>query len=323
MPIQTRRSVLTLSKVLSSPARNQDNNETVIPVTPSPARASRKRTDSAAETIPQAKKKKVESDKASATTPRTKTRKKLKSKRSEETKYPPPNEDWESIYALVEELRKDRTAPCDHSGCEALPERDVSPVQFRFQVLISLMLSSQTKDAVVGAAIRQMQTDGVLSVEGIAALSAEKLQSYIQKVGFHNMKTKYIQDTVHVLQSKYKGDIPPTAAAMIADLPGVGPKMAFICESVAWGRSSGIGVDTHMHRLFNKLEWVKAKSPEQTRKQLESWLPRSYWNDVNLLWVGFGQEVQQEKEKLYNKALKCSRPDEAVQLLKRCGMKID
>jgi endonuclease III len=103
-------------------------------------------------------------------------------------------------------------------------------------------------------------------------------------------------------------------------LPGVGPKMAYICENICWGVQSGIGVDTHMHRLFNALQWVQSKTPEQTRVQLEAWLPREKWADVNLLWVGFGQEVQQFKERSLRKALNCSRPREALLLMKRCGL---
>lgn len=184
------------------------------------------------------------------------------------------------------------------------------------------MLSSQTKDAVVGAAIRAMQRDQVLNVHAVSQMTISQLDQYIGKVGFHNNKCKYIQQTVTVLLDQYDGDIPPTAAEMITDLPGVGPKMAYICESVAWGTQSGIGVDTHMHRLFHLLRWVPAtaKTPEQTRLQLESWLPREYWAEVNLLWVGFGQEIQQEKAKILRKALDCSRPVDALRLLKRCGL---
>lgn len=96
--------------------------------------------------------------------------------------------------------------------------------------------------------------------------------------------------------------------------------MAFICENVAWDEQTGIGVDTHMHRLFNALKWVNSKTPEQTRLQLEAWLPKDKWAEVNLLWVGFGQEVQQFKPKILRKALDCSKPREALKLLKRCGL---
>jgi endonuclease-3 len=148
------------------------------------------------------------------------------------------------------------------------------------------MLSSQTKDAVVADAIRRMQQDQVCSVTALADMTANDLnEKYIAKVGFHNLKTRYIQETVQILIEQYDGDIPPTAKHMM-ELPGVGPKMAFICENAAWNKTSGIGVDTHMHRLFNQLGWVQSKTPEQTRVQLETWLPQEKWKDVNLLWVG-------------------------------------
>jgi endonuclease-3 len=250
------------------------------------------------------------------TEPVKKKRKKTPSAAAVEWRAP---DQWQETYSLVTELRQDRTAPCDHSGCEALPSRTGTLADFRFQAMLSLMLSSQTKDAVVGEAIRSMQADCCLDVESISQMTPEKLNSYIQKVGFHNNKTKYIKQVVEILKEEYAGDIPPTAAAMM-ELPGIGPKMAFICENVAWDKHSGIGVDTHMHRLFNELGWVKSKNPEQTRVQLEAWLPTDKWIEVNILWVGFGQEVQQFKPKILRKALDCSRPVEALKLLKRCGL---
>jgi endonuclease-3 len=229
-----------------------------------------------------------------------------------------PPKDWESIYSLVEELRKDYSAPVDDNGSEALPQRDRGDEVFRFQVLIALMLSSQTKDAVVGETMRDLQKHG-LDIETISETSDERLNELIRKVGFHNNKTKYIKQTVEILKNEYNGDIPQIPEELMK-LPGVGPKMAYIFENVAWGRTSGIGIDTHMHRMFNDLKWVNSKTPEQTRIQLEAWLPREKWPTVNLLWVGFGQEVQQFKPKLLRKALDCSRPREALYLIKKLGL---
>ena len=79
-------------------------------------------------------------------------------------------------------------------------------------------------------------------------------------------------------------------------------------------------IDTHMHSIFKELNWVKSKTPEQTREQLEGWLPKERWSEVNMLWVGFGQESQQQKEKILNKALACSKPIEALGLLKEVGV---
>ena len=93
-------------------------------------------------------------------------------------------------------------------------------------------------------------------------------------------------------------------------------------ENIAYGTSTGIGVDTHMHRMFNDMKWVKSTTPEGTREQLEGWLPKEKWSSVNMLWVGFGQETQQQKEKMLKKALACSKPGEALKLLKKVGLDV-
>jgi len=192
----------------------------------------------------------------------------------------------------------------------------------RFQTLIALMLSSQTKDAMVGQAMGNLRDtsdgSGGLTVASILDMDPKVLNKKIYSVGFRNNKTKYIKEAAQILHDQYNDDVPPTAAEMIRDLPGVGPKMAYIIENICWDKQTGIGVDTHMQRLFPKLEWVSpdTKNPEQTRKQLESWLPQELWGEVNLLWVGFGQEVQQEKPKILRKALRCDRPIEAIRLLR-------
>lgn len=97
--------------------------------------------------------------------------------------------------------------------------------------------------------------------------------------------------------------------------------MAYIVESIAHDQITGIGVDTHMHRMFNQLNWVKkSDSPEKTRLYLQAWLPKDKWKEVNFLWVGFGQETQQQKEKVLRKAIACTRPMEALTLLNRVGL---
>lgn len=74
-------------------------------------------------------------------------------------------------------------------------------------------------------------------------------------------------------------------------LPGVGPKMAYLCMQAAWQKDLGVGVDVHVHRISNRLGWVHTTAPEQTRKALEDWLPQDYWRPLNKLLVGFGQTV--------------------------------
>ncbi|XP_031514447.1 endonuclease III-like protein 1 isoform X6 [Papio anubis] len=105
-------------------------------------------------------------------------------------------------------------------------------------------------------------------------------------------KVKYIKQTSTILQQRYGGDIPASVAELVA-LPGVGPKMAHLAMAVAWGTVSGIAVDTHVHRIANRLRWTKkaTKSPEETRAALEEWLPRELWHEINGLLVGFGQQT--------------------------------
>ncbi|XPT01561.1 DNA-(apurinic or apyrimidinic site) lyase [Ascochyta lentis] len=203
---------------------------------------------------------------------------------------PPSN--WEEIYALTREMRNENLAPVDTMGCESLADRQRSPRDQRFQTLIALMLSSQTKDTVTAVAMRGMQDrmPGGFNLESVLALEPTELNGFINKVGFHNLKTKYIKQTAEILRDKFASDIPDTIAGLVS-LPGVGPKMAYLTLSAAWGRDEGIGVDVHVHRITNLWGWHKTQNPEQTRAALESWLPKDKWHDINNLLVGFGQTI--------------------------------
>lgn len=128
------------------------------------------------------------------------------------------------------------------------------------------------------------------NLESILAVDPPVLNGFIEKVGFHNNKTKYIKAAAEILRTSFNSDIPDTIEGLTS-LPGVGPKMAYLCMSAAWGRDEGIGVDVHVHRITNLWGWHKTKVPEETRAALESWLPRDRWHDINNLLVGFGQTI--------------------------------
>ncbi len=165
----------------------------------------------------------------------------------------------------------------------------------RFQTLIALMLSSQTKDTTNATAMRKLQTElpsPGLTLENILAVDPVKLNEMIFVVGFHNNKTRYIKATALILRDQYDSDIPDTIEGLMS-LPGVGPKMGYLCLSAAWGKTEGIGVDVHVHRITNLWGWhnPKTQNPEATRMSLEAWLPRESWHEINHLLVGFGQTV--------------------------------
>ncbi|GAD95303.1 DNA repair protein, putative [Paecilomyces variotii No. 5] len=231
---------------------------------------------------------------------------------------PPSN--WETMYSIVKKMREENpTAPVDTMGCAELYWRASSPRDRRFQTLIALMLSSQTKDTVTAVAMQRLHTelgeqqpvsvasptiktedeedkgqalakDSTLNLKNILAVSPERLNELIRTVGFHNNKTKYIKAAAIILRDEYDGDIPDTAEKLMK-LPGVGPKMAYLCMSAAWGKHEGIGVDVHVHRITNLWGWQKSKNPEETRMALESWLPKDKWHEINKLLVGLGQTV--------------------------------
>ncbi|MCO5602791.1 hypothetical protein L7F22_056929 [Adiantum nelumboides] len=236
---------------------------------------------------------------------------------------------WREQLAILNEQRKRIVAPVDTMGCEenGRDDRrgDVQRVQDgveseedkrkreRFTILISLMLSSQTKDPVTAEAVRNLQTrlDGGLSLESLLAAPQDLITECIAKVGFWRRKTGYITSAAKILKEDFGGDVPKTIDELCS-LPGVGPKMSFLALQSAWGAFSfrfvswsrgrlyadvdpglnvGIGVDVHVHRVSNRLNWVKSQDPEGTRLQLQSWLPKELHKTINKTLVGFGQVV--------------------------------
>lgn len=208
---------------------------------------------------------------------------------------PPPAawepQHWRQQLANIRSMRSGKDAPVDQLGVEHCHDLNVPPEVRRYQVLLSLMLSSQTKDQVTAAAMQRLRARG-LTVARIQQTDEHTLGALIYPVGFWRSKAKYIKQTTCILQQRYNGDIPASVAELVA-LPGVGPKMAHLAMAVAWGTVSGIAVDTHVHRIANRLGWTKkpTKSPEATQTALEEWLPRELWGELNGLLVGFGQQM--------------------------------
>ncbi|XP_068177544.1 endonuclease III-like protein 1 [Antennarius striatus] len=198
---------------------------------------------------------------------------------------------WRRQLGHIREMRSSRDAPVDTMGAESCYDPEAPAHVRRFQVLVSLMLSSQTRDQVTAAAMQRLRAHGC-TAEKVLATDDETLGALIRPVGFWRTKVKYLKKTSAVLQEEFGGDIPDSVKGLVR-LPGVGPKMAHLAMNIAWDRVSGIGVDTHVHRISGRLGWTQnpTKNPEDTRKALEDWLPRELWGHINWLLVGFGQQV--------------------------------
>ncbi|KAL0490361.1 NTHL1, partial [Acrasis kona] len=210
----------------------------------------------------------------------------------------------------IKEMRKPDgvagNAPVDSDGCNYLAEqtkdstlteeeRHEKEKTFRYQTLLSLLISSQTKDTTTGVAMKKLQEHGC-TVDHIMNTPIEDIAKLIKPVTYYTKKAQYIHDTTKILQQQYKGDIPKTVEGLVK-LPGIGQKMAVLCMNSAWHNPVGVGVDTHVHRISNRLKWSNTKTPEQTRKVLEEKIPKKYWSEINELLVGFGQMTCKLKPK--------------------------
>lgn len=196
---------------------------------------------------------------------------------------------WCEWLQMIRKMRSTRSAPVDTMGCAQLASRTATPSVARFQTLVALMLSSQTKDAVTAAAMQRLQPLP-LTVQGILATEEARLAELICPVGFYRRKAAHIRKTAAIINERKDQDIPRTLEGLLA-LPGVGPKMAHLVMQAAWGENVGIGVDVHVHRISNRLGWVKTNEPEATRIALQAWLPQDLWPEINPLLVGFGQTI--------------------------------
>ena len=237
----------------------------------------------------------------------------------------PPN--WRETYALIARLRAARSAPVDTLGPHLLTAPNATVDERRYQVLTALQLSSQTRDQVTAEAMKRLLALGLCTPPRVARASQAELEKAIYPVGFYRRKAEYLVQTARIIIDKHDGKVPDSLEGLLA-LPGVGPKMAHLTLLHAFDVVTGIGVDTHVHRLCNALGWVrKTKTPEETRVQLEAWLPREEWSKLNHELVGLGQMIQQPQHRgdlvKAAKALDEEQFKRAKRLLVKLGMRAD
>ncbi|DBA00970.1 TPA: hypothetical protein N0F65_006231 [Lagenidium giganteum] len=211
-----------------------------------------------------------------------------------------------ALLVALQDARKNTVAPIDQYGTQACVHPETTdPRARRFQILVASMLSSQTKDQVTYEAMQRLHAIAApmkptmnaeeavepgLTIAKARNASEETLAEVLRPVGFYRRKVTYLKALADTCDHQFNGDIPATLSALTS-LPGVGPKIARVVLLLAWDRVDGIIVDTHVHRFSKRLHWVSSDSstPEDTRKQLEEWVPRSYWGGMSRAVVGFGQ----------------------------------
>jgi len=158
-----------------------------------------------------------------------------------------------------------------------------------FRVLIATMLSAQTKDAVTHAASTRLFRVA-RSPRTMAALPVSRLEKLIYPVSFYRVKARHLKEACRQILSRFGGRVPGTMEELLT-LPGVGRKTANLVLILSHASRDNICVDTHVHRIANRLGWVTTKTPDDTEQALYRVVPRRFWPDVNLYLVTWGQNV--------------------------------
>jgi endonuclease-3 len=155
-----------------------------------------------------------------------------------------------------------------------------------FRLLVACVISLRTKDEVTAESSRRLFEKAAIP-QALAALDPEIIGDAIYPAGFYNTKAKQLRAIAEILRDRYDGKVPADETALL-DLPGVGRKTANLVLGLGFGIPA-ICVDTHVHRISNRLGLVATKTPEQTEYALQKILPRDLWVPINDLLVTFGQ----------------------------------
>ncbi len=164
----------------------------------------------------------------------------------------------------------------------------VSKSKSPFKVLISCLLSLRTKDKVTAeASNRLFKLAG--NPQQMLRISTKDIEKTIYPVGFYKTKSKRIKEICKMLLNNYGGTVPDEIDELLK-LKGVGRKTANLVVTLGYGKL-GICVDTHVHRISNRLGFIKTKTPEQSEFSLRKKLPKKYWIIYNDLLVAHGQNI--------------------------------
>jgi len=158
-----------------------------------------------------------------------------------------------------------------------------------FRVLVATMLSAQTKDAVTDAASRRLFRVA-RTPRTMALLSTRTIERLIYPVSFYRTKARHVREACRQILNRYRGVVPDSMEELLT-LPGVGRKTANLVLILSHASKDNICVDTHVHRIANRLGWVRTRTPDETEQALYRVVPRRLWPEVNLRLVTWGQNV--------------------------------
>ncbi|MBS3105330.1 endonuclease III [Candidatus Woesearchaeota archaeon] len=189
-----------------------------------------------------------------------------------------------NISKIIRLLKKE-TKQFENPIATEIGEKTRSP----FMVLVSCLLSLRTMDKVTGHVSRKL-FEIAKTPQEINKLSLKKLQEIIRPVNFYITKSKRIKDISRILAKKYNGKVPCDFNELMK-FKGIGRKTANIVMTYGFFKKDYIAVDIHLHRIPNRLGWMKTKNPHQTEEELKKIVPKKYWQDLNDIFVAHGQNI--------------------------------
>ena len=185
------------------------------------------------------------------------------------------------VRELVRRL-EDFRCSCRVTTLVAEQETSRSP----FRLLVACVISLRTKDEVTAEASRRL-FEVAPTPDRLAELEEERIARAIYPAGFYNTKATQLKEIGRIIRDDFDEEVPASEADLLA-MPGVGRKTANLVLGLGFGIPA-ICVDTHVHRISNRLGMVSTKTPEKTERALMEVLPRDLWVPINDLLVTFGQ----------------------------------
>jgi endonuclease-3 len=178
-----------------------------------------------------------------------------------------------------------------------------------FQILIATMLSARTQDATTHAASTRLFRVA-RTPRTMARLSVREIERLIYPVGFYRHKARHVKACCDMLTARFGGKVPSTMGELLM-LPGVGRKTANLVLILGFKSQRSICVDTHVHRISNRLGWVQTTVPEETEQALYHATQPRWWPYLNLYLVTWGQHICRP---LYPRCGDCAISDECPRI---------
>ena len=190
---------------------------------------------------------------------------------------------------MVERVMRTLAREIDGMDLPAIEKISEAHQEDPLKILIGTLLSARTQDATTHAASTRLFRKA-RSAKAMAALSVEQIEQLIYPVSFYRNKARFVKATCEVLVNKFAGRVPRTLDELVT-LPGVGRKTANLVMILAFASQQNICVDTHVHRIANRMGWVTTQDPNETELALYDVIEQRWWPFINLYLVTWGQNV--------------------------------